>query len=625
MKNFIRSIPGKVTMFISFTLALAVLLICAAGAFFMIDSDIYENDERSFRREYRRSIVQANITFCLSESLRGAGGLTLGELPDFYEFRAGNADGSIAAETDGFAALSANPPMEYDLYTFRIFFPGDEIASADSEGTAYSVTALVDSTRFHDPGEKIFADFVHTAYQMRYTVYPVGLAALLLCVILFVAMMCAAGHRPGTEEIFPGTFAAIPFDVILIGAAAISVCFFVLSFYGMGDPFSLILLGISAVVTLEMFLGLCMNFAARVKLGTLGKTLLITRIFRALGRLFRALGRLITALPLVWKTVFLLGGLTAAEFLIIVLSNGETDNLLLWWLFEKLVVAPLVLWAAVSMKRLQRLGRRLADGDLTVPAVEGAMLPDFRRHAENLVSIRAGLERSVERQMRSERMKTELITNVSHDIKTPLTSIINYSDLISREECENERIREYSEVLLRQSTKLKRLIEDLVEASKAATGNLDCKLSLCEASVFLSQAGGEFDDRLAAAGLEPVTTLPGKEVFIMADSRRMWRIFDNLMNNICKYSQPGTRVYLGLQEIGNRAVFNFRNTSRDALNISPEELMERFVRGDASRSGDGNGLGLSIAKSLTELQGGTMQISIDGDLFKVLLSFPTHT
>ena len=249
------------------------------------------------------------------------------------------------------------------------------------------------------------------------------------------------------------------------------------------------------------------------------------------------------------------------------------------------------------------------------------MKGEFLKHADDLNSIADGITKAVNERMKSERFKTELITNVSHDIKTPLTSIINYVDLLEKEEPENEKMREYLEVLSRQSGKLKKLIEDLIEASKASTGNLTVNLEHCELSILLEQVVGEYEDKLRDKGLDLILTKPDKPVEIMADGRHMWRIFDNLMNNVCKYAQSGTRVYLGLTEMENKAVVSFKNISRAQLNVSGDELMERFVRGEASRSSEGSGLGLSIAKSLVQLQNGEMKIIVDGDLFKVELMF----
>ena len=242
-------------------------------------------------------------------------------------------------------------------------------------------------------------------------------------------------------------------------------------------------------------------------------------------------------------------------------------------------------------------------------------------HAEDLNNIAEGISRAVDERMKSERFKTELITNVSHDIKTPLTSIINYVDLLEKEEPENEKMREYLEVLSRQSGKLKKLIEDLIEASKASTGNLSVSLESCELGILMEQMAGEYAEKFEAKGLETVLTKPEKPVRILADGRHMWRIFDNLMNNIVKYAKPGTRVYLSLESSGGKAKLTFRNISEAQLNISGEELMERFVRGESSRSSEGSGLGLSIAKSLAQLQKGEMNITVDGDLFKVELIF----
>ena len=223
--------------------------------------------------------------------------------------------------------------------------------------------------------------------------------------------------------------------------------------------------------------------------------------------------------------------------------------------------------------------------------------------------------------MKSEHFQTELITNVSHDIKTPLTSIINYVDLLGKERLDNPKAQEYLEVLSRQSARLKKLIEHLIEASKASTGNLKVELEICDAQVTLVQTIGEYEEKLAQGQIELQIREPDEPVRIKADSRHLWRVFDNLMNNICKYAQPGTRAYVNLERVGDQACITFRNISREPLNITSEELLERFVRGDRSRSMEGNGLGLSIARSLTELMGGKLELTVDGDLFKVVLTF----
>lgn len=229
--------------------------------------------------------------------------------------------------------------------------------------------------------------------------------------------------------------------------------------------------------------------------------------------------------------------------------------------------------------------------------------------------------RAVEERLKSERMKTELITNVSHDIKTPLTSIVNYVDLLKKEQMPNKAAEEYLAVLERQSQRLKKLIEDLVEASKASTGNLHVELQLTDIAQLCRQIAGEYLDRLGERGLELIVNLP-KEAYIYADGRYLFRVLDNLLGNICKYSQKNTRVYFDVAFSGENIQVSLKNISRDRLNISADELQERFVRGDSARSTEGSGLGLSIARSLTELQNGIFSIEIDGDLFKVLLSFP---
>ena len=237
-------------------------------------------------------------------------------------------------------------------------------------------------------------------------------------------------------------------------------------------------------------------------------------------------------------------------------------------------------------------------------------------------SISRGLKAAVTEQVKAERLKTDLITNVSHDLKTPLTSIISYVDLLKRENIENPRVQEYITVLEQKSSRLKNLTEDLVEASKASSGNITLDLIPIHYTEMLQQSLGEFEDKLAARSLQVLTTLPQEDIMILADGRQLFRVLENLLNNCCKYALLGSRIYIELQKDEELATFTMKNISEAPLNVSPEELTERFVRGDVSRSTEGSGLGLSIAKSLTKLMNGKMKIEIDGDLYKVSLSFP---
>ena len=245
----------------------------------------------------------------------------------------------------------------------------------------------------------------------------------------------------------------------------------------------------------------------------------------------------------------------------------------------------------------------------------------FRSFAHELNALADAATITAKNQMRSERMKTELITNVSHDIKTPLTSLINYVDLLQSPHTEEEG-QQYLEVLARQSQRMKKLIDDLMEMSKASSGNMQVEIAPLDASETINQALGEFADKLAYAKLTPLFSPPQEPVMIAADGRLTWRVLSNLLSNTVKYAMPGTRVYVDLIPFGNCTQISLKNISAEPLNVSAEELTERFVRGDASRNTEGSGLGLNIAKSLMDLQKGSLELLVDGDLFKVTLTFP---
>lgn len=292
------------------------------------------------------------------------------------------------------------------------------------------------------------------------------------------------------------------------------------------------------------------------------------------------------------------------------------------WILGNLVVFFCLYRNANQIDKIHEAIEKLASGE-TSYKVEVSRFSSLEAElAEGLNRISDGLETALAEQVKSERLKADLITNVSHDIKTPLTSIINYVDLIKREHPENPTIQKYLEVLDQKSQRLKTLTEDLVEASRASSGNIKLEMANIDIVELVQQTTGEFEDKYAIRRLELVNTLPNEVILIEADGRRLWRVLENLYNNAFKYALENTRVYVGIEDHGSEVTFSIKNISATPLNISPDELTERFVRGDSSRTTEGSGLGLSIAKDLTTLQGGKFQLTIDGDLFKAEVSFP---
>lgn len=471
------------------------------------------------------------------------------------------------------------------------------------------------------------------SWAVSHRVLLIVLAALGVVGMLamFVFLMYAAGHAAGHEGIHLNWFDRIPLDVLtllyllplLFGVRLLNLISFP------SDTGSMLVLQAALVAAylicgLSLLLSYASTLASRIKAGTWYQNTVIWRVLTFLWRVLCRLGRtvryLCRNLPLYWRSALVWAGLCFIE-LIFIMITGCTGSFFLWWLIGRvLLTAPLIL-AVINMKKLRDGGEKLASGALTSQIDTSHMFWEFKRHAENLNSIADGMQKAVEQQMRSERLKTELITNVSHDIKTPLTSIVSYVDLLKKEKMPSDAARQYLDVLDRQSARLKKLTEDLVEASKASTGNLSCTLEPTDVNVLLGQVMGEYEGKLEAGQLEPIVLEDPSSPKILADGRLLWRVFDNLLSNICKYAMPGTRVYLSSAVENGKVVICFKNISRSALNISADELMERFVRGDSSRNTEGSGLGLSIAQSLTSLQQGTFALSVDGDLFKASVTF----
>ena len=360
------------------------------------------------------------------------------------------------------------------------------------------------------------------------------------------------------------------------------------------------------------------------------------RIMKWLGRGFGAIGRglrnvglgiraVFMMLPVIWQwlvTAFVMFVLPLL-FGICAVDSYDLPQLIFILLCFTAVMADIaiVLYSGWCFGTVLKGINTMSRGNLNYQVDTRFLYGTFREIGEELNSLSGAAKQAAEQQMKSERMKTELITNVSHDIKTPLTSIINFVDLMKKPHTQTEG-EEYLAVLDRQSQRLKKLIDDLMDMSKASSGNMSVELSSVDAAEAINQALGEFADKLDRMNLSPVFRYPEKAVTMVADGKHLWRVLSNLLNNAVKYAMPNTRLYIDLMELDGNAVIAIKNISREQLNVNAEELMERFVRGDASRNTEGSGLGLNIAKSLVELQGGQMHLMVDGDLFKVTLIFP---
>ncbi len=357
----------------------------------------------------------------------------------------------------------------------------------------------------------------------------------------------------------------------------------------------------------------CWNWCLRV----------VKAVFRWIGSGFRWFGNLVETfgkqLPLTWQWLFASGLLWLLMFFCILFALNTYS--VGWLFFGVLLTVLAVLYGVYCFGKLRDTAQKMSQGDLNTKIQDRFLRGCFGEFADHLNALGDVCMDAAKTQMKSERMKSELITNVSHDIKTPLTSIINYVDLLQKTDDEAER-REYMEVLDRQSQKLKKLIEDLMEMSKASSGNVAVEITATDVGEAVNQALGEFADTLEACGLQVMLKQPPEALMALCDGKLLWRVLSNVLGNVVKYALPGTRVYVDVAQRADRAEISVKNISRQMLNISADELMERFVRGDSSRNTEGNGLGLNIAKSLMEVQSGELALTVDGDLFKVLLSLP---
>lgn len=608
---------GKCMAVLGIVLSILCLPAGVAGIFYMVEEGFYITDAQSRKETY------------LQEYLGDLGREVL-----YTYHRYGDSEAEKVVEGCSVDCIILNGVNRWDeeKYGKEIEWSHTyEFPEFESRGS-FVIQMIV-------PKEKGYPDYIAVVcfltdhLNLFKVLLPLVVVLSLLVGIVSIAYLRKVLSEPKKVE-NQGVNFYIPTDllVLLLGAAVWGV--FQIPLPGSQDIFSVSgYIRFVGIAMLAVF-GILIVYG-RACTGVLLKHSILYALWYRLERVFAFLGGILRKIPLIWKTAIIVIGLTLAELLAWIYVKGKIPTnyslyrmlicLFAAWIISRVVLIPLLFFRLQQLFLLKKAGEELAKGNSDYKVDEEGLHGDILAHAKNLNSISEGVATAVSERMKSEHLKTELITNVSHDIKTPLTSIINYSDLICKEESDNEKIKEYSEVLYRQAGRLKKLLEDLMEAAKASTGNVEVNLQTCDIGVLLEQAVGEFEHRLSEKQLTPVIKKPEEEMLIMADSKLLWRVFDNLLTNICKYSQSGTRVYLTVERKENKVHIFFKNISEYALDISEEELMERFVRGDRARHTEGNGLGLGIAKSLVELQDGTLELSVDGDLFKVLITLPIQS
>lgn len=546
----------------------------------------------------------------------------VGVLEDLYRGNFTNVNYAIEEKQNGQWEVVSTTLSEEENYGFCDSFESWE------NGTSYRVTVAIKSSMPQESGKTYFQYMLFNTVHRLSDVLPwILVISFVLCVASFTVLCIMAGHRPGHNKIVLNWMDRLPVDAYALVAACLAGWLLWLSlengFYDL-DAFANTMACIGILTASLILLGWLLSLITRIKVGRWWENTLIYRLLHWIHRnglhAAKMLLRTVGAIPIVWRTLVITGALLIALMYLAIYSIWNGSLLMLYTLIS-LAIVVFLCFCSIQLQKLKGAVETMANGDFDARVDTTGLYGEFRRYGEHLNAISDGMSIAIEQHTKSERMKTELITNVSHDIKTPLTSILNYVDLLQHTQNETERAQ-YLEVLHRQATRLKKLTEDLVEASKAATGNIQTELVPTDVSESLNQAVGEYTERLEAAELTLVARFPDYRLSILADGRLLWRVLDNLLGNICKYAMPGTRVYLTVEEREKTVSIQLKNISRQQLNISPDELMERFVRGDSARSTEGSGLGLNIAKSLTELQHGRFRLELDGDLFKVDVELP---
>lgn len=618
MKNMSNSLLTKVLAYLLITITALTFTVAVTSSVLIKTYDIDRNPDMAF---FKSSICSDITTDYAMDVYNGYFTQYISAYPDEQALEDYMQYYSEENTNFFFEITDNSGKIILSSYTAQY---GYKVPFAINQG-GYTMTAYVKKDISASDDYRFPYDLYNFAYKTRNMLIPLASVSLVMTILIFIYLIYSAARKKEHDKFEPGFIDKIPFDLLILligGMIALAVLVIqeparaLYSEYMYEALVMLLSFGFAFIFLALMVL--TVSFAARIKLKTLFRNTLVYIVARGI---FRFIWKILSKIPLIWKLLLVIGFVSFIELILMLFMARGSFTPVFFWFMIRIAVVVLSCFAALNMIKIKKGGEAISLGNLNYRIDNRYMLNDFKKHAENLNNISKGMSNAINEKMKSEHFKSELITNVSHDIRTPLTSIINYVDLLDRQNIDDATSKEYIEILKRQSARLKKLTDDLIEASKATSGVITANMEKLNLKEIMNQAIGEYSTKLTENDIEPVMNDFSSDIHILADGRLIWRVMDNMLENICKYSQPGTRAYITVEQQLNRVRICFKNVSKYKLNISADELMERFVRGDSSRTGEGSGLGLSIAKSLTEIMKGAMLLEIEGDLFKACLVF----
>lgn len=661
MNHLIKSTTDKLTVAFIYLLLVEISVSLVLAISFMADFHFYARDSATYPLEKALSIKSAEEFDKIEDYVELTYKKTTVKLSDDESAKLDNLRNTYSSEAsniffiaknneNGKTILSNRAPNDIEKFVQSDFcYSQSQPFSFYSENTGKLITGTIHFNVLKEmnakDGYRLILTLVTMAKSVRYLIFV--LLFILICASIFLLglLMASMGNDNNSDEKKHTLFIdKIPFDLLtllIVAIIAFIVVMIVLTAAADVKETNIVLwnsivLVLSFVISLILLI-YCISVATRIKKGHVYKN---TLVYRSIARIRKKRGINDDGyfkVPFLGKALITIGIALLADIGLIIyfiykytsLDGAQLSEFkFLYFALAQFIAAFLLgavfIMIAVNLYYVRESGKSIAGGDFDNVADSHLMFGDFKTINDDLISIKDDIINALEDKNKNQELRNELITNISHDIKTPLTSIINYATIISSGKCEPEDMESYSEIIRNQSSKLNDLLHSLIEVSQLSAGNVEVNLEPINVELFISQTVEEFSIKFNEKSLALEFSVSDEEILINADGMKLWRVFENLFSNIHKYAMPGTRVYVDVLQEDGKTLIVLKNISNTPISSNAEELLMRFKREDTSRHTEGNGLGLSIAKSFTEIQGGKFDISVDGDLFKTVLTFEKY-